>query len=142
MRARAKPPPGQLKPLIVVPTTAGTGPESTVMCVLDILSMRVKTGISHWRLRPTLVVIDPLLTMSLPPEVTAPAGYPPDEPMVPHGQSVSLTAPEAFRYSFPSAPDRHLNPDVTARGRVTPVAAAHCGHGEHLPRHRDRRNEP
>jgi alcohol dehydrogenase class IV len=183
------------------------------MCVLDILSMKVKTGISHWRLRPTLAVIDPLLTMSLPPEVTAasgmdivchalesytarwyrefdrkkpeervtycgsnpvsdlwcersmqllaksfrtavyqgdnvdarsdmmmaatfagmgfgnsgvhiphanaypiagmvrdyvPAGYPPDEPMVPHGQSVSLTAPEAFRFSFASAPERHL----------------------------------
>ncbi len=37
-----------------------------------------------------------------------PAGYPQDEPMVPHGQSVSLTAPEAFRFSFPSAPERHL----------------------------------
>jgi alcohol dehydrogenase class IV len=37
-----------------------------------------------------------------------PAGYPQDEPMVPHGQSVSLTAPEAFRFSFASAPERHL----------------------------------
>ena len=37
-----------------------------------------------------------------------PAGYPQDEPMVPHGQSVSLTAPEAFRFSFDSAPERHL----------------------------------
>ena len=37
-----------------------------------------------------------------------PAGYPQDEPMVPHGQSVSLTAPEAFRFSFESAPERHL----------------------------------
>jgi hydroxyacid-oxoacid transhydrogenase len=210
----AKTPPGQLKPLIAVPTTAGTGSESTAMCVLDVLSLRVKTGISHWRLRPTLAVVDPLLTMTLPPEVTAasgmdivchalesytarwytsfdrkqpeqrvtycgsnpvsdlwceksmgllarsfrtavhrgaddvdarmdmmmaatfagmgfgnsgvhiphanaypiagqvrdfhPAGYPQDEPMVPHGMSVSLTAPEAFRFSFESAPDRHM----------------------------------
>ena len=37
-----------------------------------------------------------------------PAGYPQDEPMVPHGQSVSLTAPEAFRFSFECAPERHL----------------------------------
>jgi hydroxyacid-oxoacid transhydrogenase len=37
-----------------------------------------------------------------------PAGYPQDEPMVPHGQSVSLTAPEAFRFCFDSAPERHL----------------------------------
>ena len=34
------------------------------MCVLDILSLRVKTGISHWRLRPTLAGVDPLLTMA------------------------------------------------------------------------------
>jgi len=203
----------QLKPLIAVPTTAGTGSESTAMCVLDVLSMRVKTGISHWRLRPTLAVIDPLVSLTMPPEVTAsagmdivchalesytarwystfdrkqpeqrvtycgsnpvsdlwcekaltllaasfraafregsdlearsnmmlaatfagmgfgnsgvhiphanaypiagmvkdfrPAGYPQQEPMVPHGMSVSLTAPEAFRFSFPSQPERHL----------------------------------
>ena len=210
----AKTPPGPLKPLVAVPTTAGTGSESTAMCILDILSMKVKTGISHWRLRPTLAVVDPLLTMSLPPEVTAasgmdivchavesytarwyatfeakkpeervtycganpvsdlwcekamsliarsfrtavhhgaddvaartdmmmaatfagmgfgnsgvhiphanaypiagmvrdyrPAGYPQDEPMVPHGQSVSLTAPETFRFTFDAAPERHL----------------------------------
>ena len=36
------------------------------MCVLDVLSMRVKTGISHWRLRPTLAVIDPLLALTIP----------------------------------------------------------------------------
>ena len=207
-------PAGPLKPLVAVPTTAGTGSESTAMCIMDILSMKVKTGISHWRLRPTLAVVDPLLTMTLPPEVTAasgmdivchalesytarwyasydrkepeervtycganpvsdlwceksmsliarsfrnavhrgaddvearsdmmlaatfagmgfgnagvhiphangypiagmvkdyrPAGYPQDEPMVPHGQAVSLTAPEAFRFSFESAPERHL----------------------------------
>lgn len=211
---RAQVPPGQLKPLIAVPTTAGTGSESTAMCVLDVLSMRVKTGISHWRLRPTMAVVDPALTMSLPPEVTAaagmdivchaaesytakpfssyskkrpeervtycgsnpvsnlwceraltllagafrravshgaedqqarvdmmqaatfagmgfgnagvhiphanaypiagqvknfrPNGYPGDEPMVPHGMAVSLTAPEAFRFSFDAAPERHL----------------------------------
>lgn len=209
----AKAPSGQLAPLIAIPTTAGTGSESTAMCVLDVLSMKVKTGISHWRLRPTLAIIDPLLTLSLPAEVTAasgmdivchalesytarwyesfdrktpeqrvtycgsnpvsdlwcekalalvaasfrravthgddiearsnmmlaatfagmgfgnsgvhiphanaypiagmvkdyhPAGYPSDEAMVPHGQSVSLTAPEAFRFSFDSAPERHL----------------------------------
>lgn len=211
---RAQVPPGELKPLIAVPTTAGTGSESTAMCVLDVLSMRVKTGISHWRLRPTMAVVDPALTMTLPPAVTAaagmdivchaaesftakpfslypkkrpeervtycgsnpvsdlwceraltllagafrravaqgaedeqarvdmmqaatfagmgfgnagvhiphanaypiagqvkgfrPDGYPGDEALVPHGMAVSLTAPEAFRFSFDAAPERHL----------------------------------
>jgi hydroxyacid-oxoacid transhydrogenase len=205
-------PPGTLKPLFAVPTTAGTGAESTNVCVLDVLALRVKTGISHWRLRPTMAVIDPSLTTSLPPEVTAaagmdilchaaesytarwyadfdhktaeervtycganpisdlwseqalsllaksfrravhvgdresrtdmmmaaifagmgfgnagvhlphanaypiagmvkgfrPAGYPQEEPLVPHGMAVSLTAPESFRFGFEAAPDRHL----------------------------------
>ncbi|NLD54673.1 MAG: iron-containing alcohol dehydrogenase, partial [Burkholderiaceae bacterium] len=37
-----------------------------------------------------------------------PAGYPRDEAMVPHGMAVSLTAPEAFRWTFQAAPERHL----------------------------------
>jgi len=37
-----------------------------------------------------------------------PAGYGSDEPMVPHGQAVSLTAPAAFRYTFAAAPERHV----------------------------------
>ncbi len=232
---RAAAPRGQLKPLIAVPTTAGTGSESTAVCVLDILSMRVKSGISHWRLRPTLAIIDPLLTMSLPPEVTAcsgmdivchalesytarwyetytrkqadervtycgsnpisdmwsekamrlaarsfrkavhdggadvdarsdmmlaatfagmgignsgvhiphanaypiagmvkqfhPDGYPADEPIVPHGMSVSLTAPQAFRFTFDSAPERH----VTAAALLAPNGDDRTDPAERLP---------
>ncbi|MGY1744381.1 hydroxyacid-oxoacid transhydrogenase [Blastococcus sp. SYSU D00695] len=202
-----------LKPLVAVPTTTGTGSESTTICVLDVLSLKVKTGISHPRLRPTLAVIDPTLTRTQPSGVTASSGmdilchalesytarpydsferkrpeqrvpycganpiadmwsekalsllatsfrravrdgdddaaradmamaatfaglgfgnagvhvphanaypiagrvrdfhprdYPSSEPMVPHGMSVSLTAPEAFRFTFDAAPERHL----------------------------------
>ncbi len=202
-----------LKPLVAVPTTTGTGSESTTICVLDVLSLKVKTGISHPRLRPTLAVVDPLLTFTQPAGVTAacgmdilchaleswtarpftsydrkqpeqrvpycgsnpiadmwaeraltllagsfrtavhdgedaeareqmalaatfagmgfgnagvhiphanaypiagrvkdflPAGYPHDEAMVPHGMAVSLTAPEAFRFTFDADPQRHV----------------------------------
>ncbi len=206
-------PPEPLKPLVAVPTTTGTGAESTTICVMDVISARVKTGISHARLRPTLAVIDPALTLTQPPGVTAAAGmdilchalesytarwyttyehktpdqrvpycgsnpisdmwsekalsllagsfrqavrhgedeqaradmamaatfagmgfgnagvhiphanaypiagqvtdfhpkdYPAAEPMVPHGMSVALTAPEAFRFTFDASPERHL----------------------------------
>jgi alcohol dehydrogenase class IV len=202
-----------LYPLVAVPTTTGTGAESTTICVLDVLAQRVKSGISHARLRPTLAVVDPSLTVSQPAGVTASAGmdilchalesytarpytsaarkqpaqrvpycgsnpvsdmwaekaltlmatsfrravadgsdrsargqmalaatfaglgfgnagvhiphanaypiagqvrdfrppdYPADEPLVPHGMAVSLTAPEAFRFTFDAAPERHL----------------------------------
>jgi alcohol dehydrogenase class IV len=234
---RGQAPHGPLKPLIAVPTTAGTGSESTAMCVLDVLSMKVKTGISHWRLRPTLAVVDPTLSLTASPEVTAaagmdivchalesytarvytaftartaaqrvtycganpvsdvwceqaltliatsfrtavrdgsdlkarsdmmlaatfagmgfgnagvhiphanaypiagmvdgyhPAGYPgaPDgEAMVPHGQAVSLTAPEAFRFTFSAAPERHLR----AAALLAPGASTLADPGEQLP---------
>lgn len=208
-----KAPTKPLHPMIAVPTTTGTGAESTTVCVLDVLSLKVKTGISHARLRPTLAVIDPDLTISQPAGVTASSGmdilchalesytarpyttyehktpeqrvpycganpiadmwsekaltlmsgsfrravshgddteargamamaatfagmgfgnagvhiphanaypiagrvkdfhpkdYPPAEPMVPHGMSVSLTAPEAFRFTFDANPERHI----------------------------------
>jgi hydroxyacid-oxoacid transhydrogenase len=197
-RAPEKP----LAPLLAVPTTTGTGSESTTVCVLDVLDQHVKSGISHPRLRPTLAVVDPRLTMSQPAGVTAasgmdilchaleswtarpfdsyprktaeqrvpycganpigdmwsekamsllatsfrtgqmalaatfagmgfgnagvhiphanaypvagrvrdfhPDGYPDDHPMVPHGMAVSLTAPEAFRFTFEADPERHV----------------------------------
>jgi hydroxyacid-oxoacid transhydrogenase len=223
-----------LKPLVAVPTTTGTGSESTTICVMDVLSLRVKTGISHARLRPTMAVIDPALTVTQPPGVTAAAGmdilchalesytarwyttyerkqpeqrvpycgsnpisdmwsekamsllagsfwravrhgddtqaradmamaatfagmgfgnagvhiphanaypiagqvkdfhpkdYPADEPMVPHGMSVALTAPEAFRFTFEAAPDRH----VRAAQLLAPNAGVPTEPAEFLP---------
>jgi hydroxyacid-oxoacid transhydrogenase len=63
-----------LRPLVAVPTTTGTGSESTTIAVLDVLAAHVKTGISHARLRPALAVVDPLLTLTQPALVTASAG--------------------------------------------------------------------
>ncbi|MFG3256047.1 hydroxyacid-oxoacid transhydrogenase [Streptomyces sp. NPDC048172] len=67
-------PDGQLKPLIAVPTTSGTGSEATSICVVDLLDLHLKAGISHPRLRPQLAVVDPLTTLSVPPQVTAASG--------------------------------------------------------------------
>jgi hydroxyacid-oxoacid transhydrogenase len=237
---RAIAPINALLPLVAVPTTTGTGSESTTIYVLDVLSLHVKTGISHPRLRPTLAVVDPRLTATQPAMVTAaagmdilchalesytarwyadfdakqpeqrvpycganpiadlwseramsllagafreavrdgeaapdrrgavheqmalaatfaglgfgnagvhiphanaypiagmvrdyrPAGYPQDEPMVPHGQAVSLTAPEAFRFCFDSAPERHLR----AAALMAPGSDADGDPRERLPR--------
>ncbi|MEP9362296.1 hydroxyacid-oxoacid transhydrogenase [Nocardioides sp. CN2-186] len=71
---KAQAPAHRLLPLVAIPTTTGTGAESTTICVLDVLSLQVKTGISHPALRPTLAVVDPDLTMSQPAMVTASAG--------------------------------------------------------------------
>ncbi|WP_456599159.1 hydroxyacid-oxoacid transhydrogenase [Blastococcus sp. SYSU DS0616] len=219
-----------LKPLVAVPTTTGTGSESTTICVMDVISARVKTGISHARLRPTLAVIDPDLTRSQPSGVTAASGmdilchalesytarwyttyehkspeervpycgsnpisdmwsekaltllagsfrtavrngddvqarsdmaiaatfagmgfgnagvhiphanaypiagqvkdfhpkdYPGDEAMVPHGMSVALTAPEAFRFTFEASPERHVRAaELLAPGADRPADLA------------------
>lgn len=210
---KAKAPIHPLLPFIAIPTTTGTGSESTTICVLDVVSQHVKTGISHPRLRPTLAIVDPELTLTQPAGVTAaagmdilchalesftarpyqsyehklanervpycgsnpiadmwsekalslmagsfrtavreggnldartdvamaatfaglgfgnagvhiphanaypiagqvtdfrPEGYAADHAMVPHGMAVSLTAPEAFRFTFEASPERHI----------------------------------
>ena len=207
------PVPGPLRPLIAVPTTAGTGSETTEVAVTHVIDQNVKAGVSHRLLRPTLGLVDPLNTLTTPPEVTAAAGadilthaiesyttrpynarpkhHPPDRPayiganpasdiwcekaieyvgrylrravlnghdlearvhlalaanyagigfgnagvhiphavaypiaglvreyvpagyktrhpLIPHGMSVILTAPSAFRFTYATAPDRHL----------------------------------
>ncbi len=71
---KGRPVPGPLKPLIGIPTTAGTSSEITGVAIFDHKRINAKTGISHRFLRPTLGVQDPLNTMDLPPMVTACTG--------------------------------------------------------------------
>ncbi|MBA2692590.1 MAG: iron-containing alcohol dehydrogenase [Rubrobacter sp.] len=84
-----KKPPGPTKPLICVPTTAGTGSEATTAAILDIPDMKIKTGISHVYLRPNRGIVDPLLTMTAPSEVTSSAGL----DVVCHAAESYLTKP-------------------------------------------------
>jgi len=69
-----QPVPGPLKPIIAVPTTAGTGSETTGVIVFDLPERRAKTGIAHRRLKPTLAIVDPENTRTLPPMVVASCG--------------------------------------------------------------------
>lgn len=71
---KGKPAPGPLKPLIAVPTTAGTGSETTGVAIFDWLETKTKTGISHRHLKPTLGVVDSDNTKSLPSAVAAATG--------------------------------------------------------------------
>ena len=71
---RGEPVPGPLKPLIAVPTTAGTGSETTGVAIFDFVEMKAKTGMAHRYMRPTLGIVDPDNTRSMPPQVAAATG--------------------------------------------------------------------
>lgn len=66
--------PGPILPLICVPTTAGTGSEVSAAAVLTDQENKVKVGILSNYLRPRVAVVDPLLTVSCPPKLTADSG--------------------------------------------------------------------
>ena len=223
------PVPGPLKPLVAIPTTAGTGSETTAVAIMDMLALKVKTGISHRYLRPTMAIIDPLNTVTLPPMATAypgfdvlthalesytsrpydarpkhtpeerpvyvgsnpisdlwcekaleylgrylrravlngmdveartymalaatyagigfgnagvhvphsiaypiaglvknfsPPDYPKEEPMIPHGLSVIVTAPATFRWTYPVSPERHLRAAQLLGANVSGLTSA------------------
>lgn len=71
---RGLPVPGPLKPLIAIPTTAGTGSETTGVAIFDYVEKQAKTGIAHRFLKPTLGIVDADNTRTLPAAVAASTG--------------------------------------------------------------------
>lgn len=72
---KAKPIPGKLKPHIACPTTCGTGSETTGIAIVDVTAAGLKTGISSPLLKPSLAIVDPTTTETLPSGVVAACGF-------------------------------------------------------------------
>jgi hydroxyacid-oxoacid transhydrogenase len=94
------PVPGPLKPLIAIPTTAGTGSETTGVSIFDLSRMRAKTGIASRRLKPTIGLLDPDNTRTMPAQVAAAAGL--------DVLSHAVESYTALPYSDRPLPDRPL----------------------------------
>jgi len=66
--------PGRGLPMIMVPTTAGTGSEATVNAILTDTRDQVKKGIVSRHFMPDVAIVDPEMTLSCPPKVSAASG--------------------------------------------------------------------
>ena len=67
--------PGPVKPHIACPTTSGTGSEVTGIAIFTLGALNAKTGIISRRLIPTIALIDPDVTRSLPANIVASTGF-------------------------------------------------------------------
>ncbi|MGA8728368.1 MAG: hydroxyacid-oxoacid transhydrogenase [Terracidiphilus sp.] len=94
------PVPGPLKPMIAIPTTAGTGSETTGVSIFDLTKMHAKTGIASRRLKPTLGLLDPENTRTMPAQVASATGL--------DVLSHAVESYTALPYSDRPLPDRPL----------------------------------
>ncbi len=108
------PVPGPLKPLFAIPTTAGTGSETTGVSIFDLTSMRAKTGIAHRRLKPTLGLLDPWNTRTMPAAVAASTGL----DILSHAIESYTALPYAMR---PAPPKPLLRPAYQGSNPISDV---------------------
>ena len=108
--------PGPLKPHIAVPTTSGTGSETTGVSIFDLLEMKAKTGLAHRALRPTMGVVDAENSRTLPGMVAACSGF----DVLCHGLESYTALPFSQREA---SPDPGMRPSYQGSNPISDVWA-------------------
>ena len=122
----------RIPPLFTVPTTAGTGSEATLACVVRDPAAGEKYAVNDPMLRPEYAVLDPALTVSLPPAFTAQTGLDALSHAVEafigrsNTKKTEARALEAVRLIFANLETAYADGgDLEARGAM--LEAAYCG---------------
>jgi alcohol dehydrogenase class IV len=111
-----RPVPGPGVPTVCLPTTAGTGSETSPVSVISLPDEDLKVGISSRHQRPDVALVDPALTVSLPPGPTASSGM--------DALSHAIEAYVTRRFDAKPAPETRADrPDYNGRSALTDLFA-------------------